>query len=136
MNVVDTDDSHWNLSIDSSGNFVFRSMDKMKKGINDDLPFFFLSFGIKLFLFFLCLDVTSSSTESKIFIYKEMKQIEKRRMALTVMQLLIVSNGKKEKGEKRTSVQYSITQIDTDKAIVEIVLFLFFSFFAFVSNWI
>jgi hypothetical protein len=47
-------------------------------------------------------------------------------MALTVMQLLIASNGKKEKREKRTSVQYSITQIDTDKAIVEIVLFLFF----------
>jgi hypothetical protein len=49
-------------------------------------------------------------------------------MALTVMQLLIVSNGIKRKRkerakEKRTSVQYSITQIDTDKAIGEALLF-------------
>jgi hypothetical protein len=55
-------------------------------------------------------------------------------MALTVMQLLIVSNGikrrkRKERKEKRTSVQYSITQIDTDKAICEALLFFFFFFF-------
>ncbi len=45
-------------------------------------------------------------------------------MALTMMQLLIVSNEerkRKREKEKRTSVQYSITQIDIDKAIVETV---------------
>ena len=31
---------------------------------------------------------------------------------------------KERRDEKRTSVQYSITQIDTDKAIVEALLFL------------
>jgi hypothetical protein len=41
---------------------------------------------------------------------------------------------KKKRKEKRTSVQYSITQIDTDKAIDETIslfFFLSFSFFAF-----
>jgi len=60
----------------------------------------------------------------------ETDRLEKK-MALTVMQLLIVSNGikRKRKGEERTSVQYSITQIDTNKAIVETVLCSSFFFF-------
>jgi hypothetical protein len=64
----------------------------------------------------------------------ETDRLEKK-MALKVMQLLIVSNGiKRKRKENRTSVQYSITQIDTDKAIVDAVLFFFFLAFAYESN--
>jgi hypothetical protein len=52
------------------------------------------------------------------------------------MQLSIVSNGKKRKRKekRRTSVQYSITQIDRDKAIVETVLYSPFSFVRIASK--
>jgi len=88
---------------------------------------------LPIFFFFLSGCYIIIGQRVNFYIRKNETDRLEKKMALTMMQLLIVPNGikrKKKRKRKRTSVQYSITQIDTDKAIVETVsLFFFLSFF-------